>query len=141
MDAAGSKLIAFQLCNEPDLLFRNGIRKADYDFRQFAAEWQQFYQTIRARLPNAPFAGPDTAYNNEWLVPFAKQFKNEAVFFSQHYYAEGPPTDPSMTIERLLRPNPKLQEEFEGMKATMQESGLPFRLAETNSCYQGGKQG
>jgi Glycosyl hydrolase family 79 C-terminal beta domain len=23
----------------------------------------------------------------------------------------------------------------------MQESGLPFRLAETNSCYQGGKQG
>jgi hypothetical protein len=46
-----------------------------------------------------------------------------------------------MTIERLLRPNPKLQSEFEGMKATMQESGLPFRLAETNSCYQGGKQG
>jgi hypothetical protein len=74
-------------------------------------------------------------------VPFARQFKNEAVFLSQHYYAEGPPTDPSMTIERLLRPNPKLQAEFEGMKITVQESGLPFRLAETNSCYQGGKQG
>ena len=141
MDAAGSKLIAFQLCNEPDLFFRNGIRQADYDFKQFAVEWQHFYQTIRARLPNAPFAGPDTAYNNEWLVPFAKQFKNEAVFLSQHYYAEGPPTDPSMTIERLLRPNPKLKDEFDGMQATMQESGLPFRLAETNSCYQGGKQG
>ncbi len=141
MDAAGSKLIAFQLCNEPDLFFRNGIRKADYDFKQFAVEWQHFYQTVRARVPNAPFAGPDTAYNNEWLVPFAKQFKQEAVFLSQHYYAEGPPTDPAMTIERLLRPNPKLHDEFEGMKATMQESGLPFRLAETNSCYQGGKQG
>jgi len=141
MDAAGSKLIAFQLCNEPDLFFRNGIRKAEYDFKQFAAEWQHFYQAIRARLPNAPFAGPDTAYNNQWLVPFAKQFKSEAVFLSQHYYAEGPPTDPSMTIERLLRPNPKLQDEFEGMKTTMQDSGLPFRLAETNSCYQGGKQG
>jgi hypothetical protein len=140
-DAAGSKLIAFQLCNEPDLFFRNGIRKSDYDFKQFAVEWQHFYQTIRARLPNAPFAGPDTAYNNEWLVPFAKQFKHEAGFLSQHYYAEGPPTDPSMTIERLLHPNPKLQDEFEGMQATMQESGLPFRLAETNSCYQGGKPG
>jgi hypothetical protein len=46
-----------------------------------------------------------------------------------------------MTIERLLRPNPRLQEEFVGMKTTMQESGLPFRLAETNSCYQGGKAG
>ncbi len=141
MDAAGSKLIAFQLCNEPDLFFRNGIRKSDYAFKQFAVEWQRFYQVIKARLPNAPFAGPDTAYNNEWLVPFARQFKREAVFLSQHYYAEGPPTDPSMTIERLLRPNPKLREEFEGMKTTMQESGLPFRLAETNSCYQGGKPG
>lgn len=141
MDAAGSKMIAFQLCNEPDLFFRNGIRKADYDFKQFAVEWQNFYQTIRARVPNAPFAGPDTAYNNQWLVPFAKQFKREAVFLSQHYYAEGPPTDPSMTIERLLRPNPRLQDEFVGMKTTMQESGLPFRLAETNSCYQGGKPG
>jgi hypothetical protein len=141
MDAAGSKLIAFQLCNEPDLFFRNGIRKSDYDFKQFALEWQHFYETIRARLPNAPFAGPDTAYNNEWLVPFAKQFKREAAFLSQHYYAEGPPTDPSMTIERLLRPSPRLQDEFVGMKTTMQESGLPFRLAETNSCYQGGKAG
>jgi len=141
MDAVGSKLIAFQLCNEPDLFFRNGIRKADYDFKQFAIEWQHFYETIRARLPNAPFAGPDTAYNNQWLVPFAQQFKREAVFLSQHYYAEGPPTDPSMTIERLLRPNSKLQAEFAGMQKTMQESGLPFRLAETNSCYQGGKAG
>lgn len=141
MDAIGSKLIAFQLCNEPDLFFRNGIRKSDYNFKQFAVEWQHFFETIRARRPNAPFAGPDTAYNNEWLVPFAKQFKNDVAFLSQHYYAEGPPTDPSMTIERLLNPNPKLQAEFEGMKKTMHESGLPFRLAETNSCYQGGKQG
>ncbi len=141
MDVFGSKLIAFQLCNEPDLFFHNGIRNQDYDFKQFAVEWQRFYEAIRARVPNAPFAGPDTAYNNEWLVPFAKQFKRQAVSLSQHYYAEGPPTDPSMTIERLLRPNPKLQAEFEGMKATMQESGLPFRLAETNSCYQGGKAG
>ena len=29
MDVAGPKLIAFQLCNEPDLFYRNGIRKAD----------------------------------------------------------------------------------------------------------------
>jgi hypothetical protein len=141
MDVAGSKLKAFQLCNEPDLFYRNGIRKADYDFERFAREWQRFYQTIRARVPNAPFAGPDTAYNNKWLVPFAKKFKHEAVFLSQHYYAEGPPTDPSMTIERLLARNPKLEAEFEGMKETMHDSGLSFRLAETNSCYQGGKQG
>ena len=141
MDAMGAKLIAFQLCNEPDLFFRNGIRKADYNAEQFGVEWKHFYDVIRAKAPNAPLAGPDTAYNNSWLVPFAKQFKKEAVFLSQHYYAEGPPTDPSMTIERLLKPNPKLQEEFAGMKETVQETALPFRLAETNSCYSGGKAG
>jgi hypothetical protein len=140
-DVAGPRLIAFQLCNEPDLFYRNGVRKADYDFAQFAGEWQRFFEAIRARVPNATFAGPDTAYNNEWLVPFARQFKQEVAFLSHHYYALGPPTDPAMTIERLLRPNPRLQAEFEGMRQAMNEFGLPFRLAETNSCYQGGKPG
>jgi hypothetical protein len=141
MRTMGDKLIAFQLCNEPDLFYRNGLRKSDYNFAQFAQEWQHFHEVIRQKVPNAPFAGPDTAFNNEWLVPFAQQFKSEVAFLSQHYYAEGPPTDPSMTIERLLRPNPKLVQEFEGMAQTKAESNLPFRLAETNSCYQGGKRG
>jgi hypothetical protein len=141
MKLLGPKLIAFQLCNEPDLFHQNGIRKAGYNFSDFAREWQHFYEVIRARVPNAPFSGPDTAFNNEWLVPFAKQFKSEIEFLSQHYYAEGPPTDPSMTIERLLRPNPKLDAEFAGMAQTRKDTGLPFRLTETNSCYQAGKQG
>jgi hypothetical protein len=140
-DTIGSSLMAFQLGNEPDLFSRNGLRATGYNFNEFAQEWQRFFDAIRARVPFAPFAGPDTAYNNEWLVPFAKQFKNQAQVISQHYYAEGPPTDPSMTIDRLLRPNPKLHNELQGMEETMQESGRPFRLAETNSCYSGGKQG
>jgi hypothetical protein len=141
MDVAGQELIAFQLCNEPDLFYRNGIRKSDYEFPQFSAEWQRFFNAIRARVPNAPFAGPDTAFNTSWLVPFAEQFRSEVRFLSQHYYAEGPPTDPSMTIERLLQPDAKLQKEFEGMQKMAQETGLPFRLAETNSCYSAGKPG
>lgn len=141
MDVIGPKLLAFQLCNEPDLFYRNGIRKSDYGFPQFADEWNKFFQAIREKKPDATFAGPDTAYNNEWLVPFARQFKNDLQFISHHYYAEGPPTDPSMTIERLLNPDLKLLGEFEGMKAVQAVTGLPFRLAETNSCYSGGKSG
>jgi hypothetical protein len=141
METTGSQLLAFQLCNEPDLFFKNGVRKSDYDFAQFAKEWQRYFDAIRARVPKAAFAGPDTAYNNDWLVPFAQKFKDQVRFLSQHYYAEGPPTDPSMTIERLLRPNPKLEDEFSGMRKTMRETNLPFRLAETNSYYSGGKLG
>jgi hypothetical protein len=43
-----------------------------------------------------------------------------------------------MDIPRLLRPDPKLEREFAGLQVT-KETGLPFRLAETNSCYGGGK--
>ncbi len=141
LHAMGDKLIAFQLCNEPDLFSRNGLRQPGYNYAQFATEWQHFFDVIRNKVPQAPFAGPDTAFNNEWLVPFAKQFKSDVAFLSQHYYAEGPPTDPSMTIERLLRPNPKLTAEFAGMAETKADTHVPFRLTETNSCYQGGKQG
>lgn len=141
MKLLGPKLVAFQLCNEPDLFYRNGIRKKGYDFADFAKEWRQFFEVIRARVPNAPFAGPDTAYNDTWLAPFAKEFKNDIEFLSQHYYAEGPPTDPRMTIARLLRPNSSLEQEFAGMQKTHRETGLRFRMTETNSCYQGGKQG
>jgi hypothetical protein len=66
---------AFQLCNGPGLFFRNGIRKAGYNYADFAKEWRHFYEVIKQQVPNAPFAGPDTAFNNEWLVPFAREFK------------------------------------------------------------------
>jgi hypothetical protein len=134
------KLVAFQLCNEPDLFYRNGIRKQDYNAAQFNDEWKTFYDAIRARVPDAPFAGSDTAYGLEWMVPFADRFKDEVKFLSSHYYAEGPPTDPSMTIERLLR-NPTLQQQFGGMQQVLEQTRLPFRLAETNSCYAAGRQG
>jgi hypothetical protein len=138
--AMGSKLLAFQMANEPDLFFKNGLRPSSYNAQQFIAEWRRFFEAVRKRVPNAPFAGPDTAFNNDWLVPFAKAFRNDVKFVSSHYYAEGPPADPAMDIPRLLRPDPKLDREFAGLEQVTKETGLPFRLAETNSCYGGGKE-
>jgi hypothetical protein len=139
--AMGEKLIAFQLCNEPDLFSKNGLRHPGYDARQFAVEWRRYFHAVRQRVPGAPFAGPDTAYNNEWLTDFADGQRHDVAFLTQHYYAEGPPTDPSMTIERLLSPDPKLAAQFEAVAAVRRQTALPFRMAETNSCYGGGKQG
>jgi hypothetical protein len=138
--AMGSKLLAFQMANEPDLFFKNGLRPASYNAQQFIAEWRRFFEAVRKRVPNATFAGPDTAFNNDWLVPFARAFRSDVKFVSSHYYAEGPPSDPAMGIPRLLRPDPKLDREFAGLQQVTQETGLPFRLAETNSCYGGGKK-
>ena len=137
----GDRLVAFQLCNEPDLFARNGLRPADYDYRQFATEWRRYFHALRQRLPQVPIAGPDTAGNNEWLLRFADEQRHEVAFLTHHYYAEGPPTDPSMTIGRLLGPSPRLQAEFAAVAGARRQTGLPFRMAETNSCYQGGKPG
>lgn len=121
-DRMGSKLLAFPLGNEPDRFSRDGRRTPVYGFDQFARDWQRFHDAIPARVPHSPFAGPDTAYNHEWLVPFATRSRPELPYLSEHYYdyAEGPPTDPSMTIERLLRPNPNLVDELAGMRDTVE---------------------
>ncbi|HEY1891909.1 MAG TPA: hypothetical protein VGG63_15995 [Steroidobacteraceae bacterium] len=139
--AMGDRLVALQLCNEPDLFNRNGLRPAGYGYRQFATEWQRYFRVVRQRLPRVPIAGPDTAGNNEWLLRFADERRHDLAFLTQHYYAEGPPTNPSMTIERLLGPSSKLAAQFSAVAAARRQTGLPFRMVETNSCYQGGKPG
>lgn len=137
----GERLVALQLCNEPDLFHQNGLRPAGYDYPQFATEWRRYFRALRQRLPHVPVAGPDTAGNNEWLVRFADEQRHDVAFLTHHYYAEGPPTDPSMTMERLLSPSPRLEAELNAVTAARRQTGLPFRMAETNSCYQGGKPG
>ncbi|HEX4021508.1 MAG TPA: glycosyl hydrolase family 79 C-terminal domain-containing protein [Acidobacteriaceae bacterium] len=140
-DTLGDRLVLLQIGNEADLFRNNGLRPHTYDYAAFAKDWQQFYDAIHARVPAAKFAGPDTAGTSAFVVEFAKQFHEQVVLLSTHYYAEGPPTDPSMTIERLLSPNPKMENAIPAIKEAMTLSHLPYRLSETNSCYSGGKEG
>lgn len=141
-DTLGDRLICLQFGNESDLFHRNGLRPSTYAYADFAKEWQSYYDAVKARVPNAKFAGPDTAGTGVWVEEFAQQFHNEVMLLTSHYYAEGPPTDPSMTIDRLLSPtNSRWDKGVPLIKQAMAESHLPFRLSETNSCYQGGKQG
>lgn len=132
------KLVAFQLSNEPDLFAHNGLRSKTYDVDDYIKEWEPFFKAVRARVPDAPFAGPDTAGKPNWLVPFGRKYKQDLAFVSSHYYAEGPPSDPAMTLARLMHPNPHLGAEI---AAVRQETGLRFRLTETNSCWGIGKRG
>ncbi|MGB6934955.1 MAG: glycosyl hydrolase family protein [Acidobacteriaceae bacterium] len=141
-EALGDRLISFQVGNEDDLFPHNGLRPPGYSYQDFAKEWKTFYDAVKARLPQAKFAGPDTAGTSDWLVQFAQQFGKDIIELSTHYYALGPVSDPSMTIQRLLSPS---NERWVGgvpkIRQAMAESHLPYRLTETNSCYGGGKPG
>lgn len=135
----GNRLISFQIGNEDDLFPHNGLRPPSYSYTDYAHEWKTFYDAVKARVPSAKFAGPDTGGTTDWLTQFAQQFGKDVILLSTHYYALGPASNPSMNIDRLLRPNPRWQAGVPKIQQAMQQSHLPYRLTETNSCYGGGK--
>jgi len=72
---AGDRLAAFQVGNEADFLWvgdrssgRNPTTLTSY-FR----EYQEFVDAVRAKTPQAPFAGPDTANNMDWVDRFGQR--------------------------------------------------------------------
>ncbi|MGH9582766.1 MAG: glycosyl hydrolase family protein [Bryobacteraceae bacterium] len=145
-EAVGRRLIAFQIGNEPDLYHRGrpwDLRPAGWDFERYFSQWQDFFRAVRKAVPHAPFGAPDVANlkATDWVVEFAERASNDIVLLSGHYYAEGPPTDPNMTIERLLARDPRLLEYTPRIMEASRKSHRPFRMTEGNSCFNGGKRG
>ncbi len=140
----GDALLALQFGNEPDLFNHESGSEAPgtrWSYDEFLGAWEAMYKAVHARVPHVPIAGPDCAFNAEWVGRFARDTKGEVSLLTTHYYAEGPPTDPKMTIGYLLHPGEKLQKDVYDAMAAAKQAGLPFRLTEGNSCYNGGKRG
>lgn len=140
-EAAGDRLLAIQIGNEPDLYHKNGLRSENWAFDDYLAQWREFARAMRKRVPQAPLAGPDVASNTSWITTFAEKAKDEVAFLSGHYYAMGPPANPAMNISRLLKPSASLQRNIPTIMQACLQSGRPFRMTEGNSCYNGGKAG
>jgi hypothetical protein len=136
--ATGDRLIALQFGNEPDLFRHAGGAKWTYE--EFIAKWNEFYAAIRAQLPGVPIAGPDTS-NPKWNSRFAEDAGHKVVLQTSHFYAEGPPTDPRMTIDYLLHPGERLQTYVMQAIDVSKKNGIPYRMAEGNTCYAAEKAG
>jgi hypothetical protein len=141
----GPRLLYLQIGNEPDLYHRtsNGLRPPTYSFSDYLAEWIPFADAITARVPGAALGAPDANGIKEWALLFAQQApqktKDRIVALSSHYYAEGPPEDPTMTIERLLRRDPRLEQDIPPVIDAARANNWPYRMTEGNSCFRGGK--
>ena len=142
----GPKLVAFQIGNEPDS-FRKRFRPATYGPADFIAEWNTFHDAIVARLPQAKFAGPDISNKLPFLAAFAEEARKhkDVILLTGHYYAMGPARNPDATLDQLAELDPKLatmhQNGFDAVAEAMKLSGLPYRMSEGNSCWDGGKPG
>ncbi len=139
----GPRLIAFQLGNEPDA-WRRRYRPATWSYADYWKEWIVAHAAIVARVPQAKFAGPDVSNKIAYVTGFAADAKRSApdvVLLTSHYYAMGPAGAPGMTIDRLLSPDPKLARDLEIVMAAARDAGLPYRMSEGNSCWNGGQPG
>lgn len=146
----GPRLLALQIGNEPDS-FRNRYRPASYAPAEFMAEWNIFHAAIVDRLRaaglTARFAGPDISNKLTFLTAFADEASRhpDLVFLSGHYYAMGPAGNPDATLANMLLPDPKLttlkQRDIPIVLDAARTAGLPFRVSEINSCWNGGQAG
>ncbi len=142
----GPRLVAFQIGNEPDS-FRNRYRPATWGPADYIAEWNTFHDAIVATTPAAKFAGPDISNKLPFLAAFADEAHKhrDVILLTAHYYAMGPAGSPGATLDQLAEPDPKQATMhaagFDAVAQAMKTSGLPFRMSEGNSCWNGGQPG
>jgi hypothetical protein len=53
----------------------------------------------------------------------------------------GPAGAPGITLDKLLSPDPKLERDLAIAMAAAHSAGLPYRMSEGNSCWNGGQSG
>jgi hypothetical protein len=139
----GPRLIAFQLGNEPDA-WRNRYRPATWTYADYWKEWSAAHAAVVARAPNAKFAGPDVSNKMAFVTGFAEDVKESApdvVLLTSHYYAMGPAGAKGITLDKLLSPDPKLERDLNIAMAAAHSAGIPYRMSEGNSCWNGGEPG
>jgi hypothetical protein len=153
------KLEYFQLGNEPDL-FKTHLRDPKtWSPELYMDEWLDEANAIRAIVPAARFGLPDTSGSPEWYAAIVTRLLSltdppTIAALTHHYYIGGPPSNPDMTIDHILAPNPRvsllahdIREAAARLSAGAPSSSgqakktVPYRMTEGNTCYRGGKPG
>lgn len=143
----GSRLVYFQIGNEPEYYrdANNGLRPADWNFDKYLEQWSAMARAVVERVSDAKFGGPDVGSNPSWVVRFTQEapklFPGRIVACTGHYYAEGPPDNPRVTVARLLAPDPRVDRDLTLIVEAADSAGIHYRMTEGNSCYRGGKPG
>jgi len=139
----GPALLGIEIGNECDLYGNTGSYYAgNWSLSQFENLWTQYRTAILATTPGVLITGPASASNeSSWTVPFGQTVaKNEISLLTQHYY-RGDGQSPSSTDALLITPDPTLITDLKTLQAGAMGIGVPFRISECNSFYNGGADG
>jgi hypothetical protein len=143
--AGRASLLAFEIGNEPDLYYRNGLRKSSYSYKEYSAEFDSYLAAIKARVPDAPIAGPVTTGKLSWFASFLKDKAGSIILATNHYYPldAGPGVKPAdlryASVENLLsrRVRDFTSNLVQGFAVAAREANMPLRFDETNTSYPG----
>ena len=142
----GSRLLYFQLGNEVDMFNRHLRDPKTWGVDEYLKEWVPLALAVQKAVPDAKFGMPDVASNVSWLPQIADRWpslpaKPNVTTLSHHYYWGGPPNSPNVNIERLLKPSNAVTQKATLAREAGKKMGLPYRMTEGNTVYQGGKPG
>ncbi len=136
----GPRLEAIELGNEVENYGRGAhpLRKAPWDFPQYLTEYRQWHRAILTAIPGLRFAAPDTAASVQWVQEMARQAPGEVQLLTTHFYLGD---QRKATLEQLMQPDPVLRSKLENLRQISRDSGIPWRMCETNSFFGGGHPG
>jgi hypothetical protein len=138
----GSSLLGIEIGNEPDLYGSSYFSRATWNVSTLETLWGQFRAAIVAQTPGIVLTGPADAGNAaSWTIPFGEAVtKSEIALLTQHYYrANG--QSPSSTAQFLITPDSNLVSELAALNTGAKGIGVPYRMSECNSFYNGGSNG
>jgi hypothetical protein len=143
VQSLGSSLYGIEIGNECDLYGNTGSYFAgNWNLTDFEQRWEEFRTAILAAAPDVVLTGPASASNiTSWTVPFGQYAgKQQIALLTQHYY-RGDGQSASSTAALLITPDTTLVSDLAELAAGAAQIGIPYRMAETNSFYDGGASG
>ena len=143
--AFGSSLLGIEIGNECDLYGSTccgGYYAGNWSLAKFQTLWGQYRAAILTAAPGVPITGPASAGSiSTWTIPFGQAVtKSQITLLTQHYY-RGNGQSPSSTAAYLVTPDPTLVSNLATLNTGAKNIGIPYRMAECNSFYNGGASG
>jgi hypothetical protein len=129
-------LECFSIGNEPNFFLKT--------FEAFFAQWKPHYDAILKAVPNAMFDGPSA--NGSYALSLARAVfaAGHLAMASDHYYFLGsgragekdPPVNRAHFLSNRLHDD--YERDYAHVGAVLAAQGVPYRIDEMNSCYNGG---
>lgn len=138
--ALGPHLLAFEAGNEVENYGRgrHPFRPPSWDYAAYRKQYQEWHTAVLKAVPRARFAAPDTAGSVEWVEDMARDAHGEVQLLTTHYYRAD---QTHGSAEQLLTPDPRLKDVLVRLRRASTQSGIPWRMCETNSFSGGGLPG